>query len=155
MDGMHGTQSDHAHLDLLLLDIWLCAFWHITQKLCRAQCWIKSILTFTLSRPHSLTFIYYYNRQQNELRHFALNWAFYILLTSTRGSIAFPPSSPPCNVVPMFKLPTENSKHPNFERRGQRRGANSFVLWTYPIWVQCLNYFVAHCSYRVTRMMKL
>ena len=46
----------------------------------------------------------------------------------------------------MFELPTENNKHPNFERRGQGRGADSFVSWIYPIWVQCLNNFVADCS---------
>jgi len=28
------------------------------------------------------------------------------------------PSSSPCNVVPLFKLPVENNKHPNFELRG-------------------------------------
>ena len=53
-----------------------------------------------------------------------------------------PPFSP-CNVVPMFELPIENNKHPNFEWRGQGRGVNSFVLWGCPIWLQCLNNFVA------------
>ena len=28
----------------------------------------------------------------------------------------------------MFELPIENNKHPNFEWRGQGRGADSFVL---------------------------
>ena len=37
------------------------------------------------------------------------------LLTSRRGKKAFPPPSPPCNVVPLFELPVENNKHPNFE----------------------------------------
>ena len=46
----------------------------------------------------------------------------------------------------MFELPIENNKHPNFEWRGQRRGADSVVLQGYPIWVQCLNNFVADCS---------
>ena len=69
-----------------------------------------------------------YNRQQNELRHFALNWASYVLLTSKGGKIAFPPPSSPRNVVLMFKPSTENKKHPNFEWRGQGRGADSFVL---------------------------
>ena len=71
---------------------------------------------------------------------------FNVLLTSKGVNIAFPPPSPPCNyVVPKFKLPTENNKHPNFERRGQGNGADSFVLWFYPIWVQCLNNFVTDC----------
>ena len=35
---------------------------------------------------------------QNELRHFALNWVFYILLTSKGRNIAPPPPSPPCNL---------------------------------------------------------
>ena len=65
-----------------------------------------------------------YNRQQNELRHFALDQGFfYILLTSKGGNIAFPPPSPPCNAVLMFKLPIQDNKHPNFEWRGQGRGA--------------------------------
>ena len=43
---------------------------------------------------------------------------FDVLLTSKGGNIAFLPPSSPCNVVPMFELPIENSKHPNFEWRG-------------------------------------
>ena len=50
--------------------------------------------------------------QQNELRHFTLNWIFYVLLTSKGGNIAFPPPSPPCNAVPMFELPIENENTP-------------------------------------------
>ena len=38
-----------------------------------------------------------------------------------------PPPSPPCNVVPLFELPLENKKHPNFEWRGQGRGVDSYV----------------------------
>ena len=55
-----------------------------------------------------------YNRRQNVLR-------IYLFL----------PWSLPCNVVPMFELPIENNKHPNFELREQRRGVDSFVLWGY------------------------
>ena len=88
-----------------------------------------------------------YNRRQNELRHFPkTGFFFYVLLTSKGGNIAFPPPSPPCNVVPMFKLPIENNKHPNFECRGHGRGADSFVLQSYPICV--LNNFVADCLNR-------
>ena len=71
-----------------------------------------------------------YNRRQNVLR-------IYLFL----------PWSPPCNVVPMFELPIENNKHPNFELREQRRGVDSFVLWGYRLWALCLNYFVADCRY--------
>ena len=63
-----------------------------------------------------------YNRRQNELRHFALNGLFDVFRTSKGEKITFPPPSPPCNVVPLFELPLENKKHPNFEWRGQRRG---------------------------------
>ena len=52
-----------------------------------------------------------YNRRQNELRHFALElgfFAFYWLQKEKK--IAFPPPSPPCNVLPMFELPTEKKK---------------------------------------------
>ena len=70
---------------------------------------------------------------------------FYVLLTSKGENIAFPPPSPPCNVVPLLELPTENNKHPNFEWRGQGKGVDSFVLWSYPIREQSLNNFVADC----------
>ena len=65
---------------------------------------------------------------------------FFLHLINSKGrKYNFPPPSPPCNVVPLFWLPIENSKHPNFEWRGQRRGTDSFGLRCYPIWVQCLN----------------
>ena len=86
-----------------------------------------------------------YNRRQNELRHFAQNWAFLRFINFKRRKYSFPPPSPPCNVVPLFQLPIENNKHPNFEWRGQGRGADSFVLRSYPICIQCLNNFVADC----------
>ena len=67
------------------------------------------------------------NRRQNELRHFALNGLFDVFRTSKGEKITFPPPSPPCNVVPLFELPLENKKHPNFEWRGQGRGVDSYV----------------------------
>ena len=61
---------------------------------------------------------YSYNRQKNELRHIALKGLFNVFLTSKREKIALsPPPSPPYNVVPLFELPLENNKHPNFEWR--------------------------------------
>ena len=39
-------------------------------------------------------------------------------MTSKGENKAFPPPSPPCNVVPLFELPIESNKHPNFECRG-------------------------------------
>ena len=47
--------------------------------------------------------------------------AFFDILLTLKGEDkdkTFPPSPPPCNVVPMFALPVENNKHPNFEWRG-------------------------------------
>ena len=67
------------------------------------------------------------NWRQNELRHFALNGLFDVFRTLEGQEIAFPPPSPPCNVVPLFELPLENKKHPNFEWRGQGRGVDSYV----------------------------
>ena len=61
------------------------------------------------------------------MRHFALNGLFDVFRTSKGEKIAFPPPFPPCNVVPLFELPLENKKHPNFEWRGQGRGVNSYV----------------------------
>ena len=71
------------------------------------------------------------------------------LLTYKGENKAFPPPSPPCNVVLQFELPTENNKHPNFEWRGCWRDVDSFVLCSYPIWVWCLNNFVTECSYSI------
>ena len=51
-------------------------------------------------------------------RHFTLKGLFDVFLTSKEENIAFPPPSPPCNVVRLFKLPLENNKHPNFKWRG-------------------------------------
>ena len=56
---------------------------------------------------------------KNKLRHFVLKGHF---------DVAFPPSYLPYNVVPLFELPLENNKHPNFEWRGQGRGVDSFVI---------------------------
>ena len=66
--------------------------------------------------------------QQNYLSHFALKGLSDVLLTSKAENKAFPPPSPPCNVLRMFKLPIENKKHPNFEWRGDGRGVDSLVL---------------------------
>ena len=43
-----------------------------------------------------------YNRRQNELRHFAQNWAFLRFINFKGRKYSFPPPSPPCNVVPLF-----------------------------------------------------
>ena len=80
------------------------------------------------------------NRRKNELRYFALNGLFDVFRTSKREKIAFPPLSPPCNVVQLFELPLENKKHPNFEWRGQGSGVDSYVS---EVTLQCLHNFVA------------
>ena len=54
-------------------------------------------------------------------------WTFWRFPDFKRGKDEFPPPSPPCNVVPLFELPLENKKHPNFEWRGQGRGVDSYV----------------------------
>ena len=63
-----------------------------------------------------------YNRRQNQLRHFALNWAFLRSTDFKREKYSFFSPIPPSNVVPLYELPIENNKHPNFEWRGQGRG---------------------------------
>ena len=55
------------------------------------------------------------------------------LLTSKEENKAFPPPSPPCNDVPLFKLPIENHKQLSFEWREGGRGVDSFVPRSYPI----------------------
>ena len=66
--------------------------------------------------------------QQNYLSQFALKGFSDVLLTSKVKNKGFSPPSPPCNVVWMFKLPTENNKHRNFEWSGEEKGVDSFVL---------------------------
>ena len=120
----------------------------------KGNSWLKHATRSLIGSSTSLGYIlqkfyHIHNRWQNELRRFTLKGLFDIFLTSKEENIAFPPPSAPCNVVPLFKLPLENNKHPNFEWRGQGRGVHGFlinVLWSYPIWVQCLNNFVANCS---------
>ena len=55
------------------------------------------------------------NRRQNLLRHFVLKGLSDVFLTSKGENEALPPPSPQSNVVPLFELPIENNKHPNFE----------------------------------------
>ena len=72
--------------------------------------------------------------------------AFWCFTDFQRENKVFPPPSPPCNVVSLvlLRLPIENNKHPNLEWRGE--GCGFFCpLCIYPIWVQCLNNFVADC----------
>ena len=78
------------------------------------------------------------NQWQNELRHFALNWAF--LLTHPLHAVLCRCSS--------YLQKTTNTPTLNGMGGGgvHRRGVDSFVLWSYPIWVQCLNYFVSDCG---------
>ena len=75
--------------------------------------------------------------------------AFWHFTDFKRGKYSFSSPSPPFNAVLLFKLPLENNKHPNFEWGGAGWGVDAFVLWSYLIWVQCLNNFVADCR-RVT-----
>ena len=73
-------------------------------------------------------------------------WTFWCFPDFKRGKASFLSPIPSCNVVPLFELPLKNKKHPNVEWRGQGRGVDSYVLWSYPIWVQSPNNFVASLS---------
>ena len=84
-----------------------------------------------------------YNQRQNELIHFALNWAFSCCIDFKRRKYSF--SSP----IPSVQCCATNTPTPQLwmEWGGEGRGAGCFVLWSYPIWVQCLNNFVADCRF--------
>ena len=88
-----------------------------------------------------------YNQWQNGLRHFALKWAFLRFTDFKRGKYSLSSPIPFIQCCAMFELPRENNKHANFEWRGPGRGVDSFVLWSYSIWVQCLNIFVTDCRH--------
>ena len=64
-----------------------------------------------------------------------------VLPTSKQENKAFPSPSPPHNVVPLYELHVETNKHPNSEWREGGWDVDCFVLWSHPIWVQCLNNF--------------
>ena len=44
---------------------------------------------------------------------------------------------------------------PQLWMEGRGKGVDSFVLWSYPIWVQCLNNFVAICRLKITWVSKV
>ena len=73
-----------------------------------------------------------YNRRQNELRHFALELGFFTFYWFQKEKkIAFLPPSPPCNVLPMFELPTEkNNWTPQFWMEGIGEGCGLFCSVT-------------------------
>ena len=57
--------------------------------------------------------------RQNELRHLALNCVF-LRFTDFKGwKYSFSSPIPSMQLLPLFELPIENNKHPNFEWRGQ------------------------------------
>ena len=91
-----------------------------------------------------------YNRQQNELRHFALK-ALFDIFSDVEGENNYsfpPPPIPSMQCCAAVRATFRNNKPPNFEWRRQGRGVDSFVLWSYPIWVQCLNNLSAIVGWR-------
>ena len=71
-----------------------------------------------------------YNRQQNELRHFALK-ALFDIFSDVEGENNYsfpPPPSPPCNVVPLFELPLEITNPPTLN--GGDRGGVWILLFS-------------------------
>ena len=86
---------------------------------------------------------------QSKLRHIALKGLSVVLPTSKGEIKAFPPPFPPCNVVLLFELLVENSKHTSFEWRGGEGKGVQFVLFSevalFEYW--CLNIFVANYTY--------
>ena len=94
------------------------------------------------------------NRRQNELRHFSQNWAFLGSTNFKRRKYSFCSPIPSMQCCADVRLPIENNRHPNFEWRGQGTGADSFVLQTYPVWIQCLNNFVADWRWKLAAVKK-
>ena len=72
----------------------------------KASWWLESGLNMGPQYPSdnssALTARLSYNRRQNELRHFAQNWAFLRFINFKRKKYSFPPPSAPCNVVSLF-----------------------------------------------------
>ena len=94
--------------------------------------------TLICDKPEIKTKTYTRNQRQNELRHFALNWTFLRFTDFKRRKYSF--FSPIPSMQCCADVPATYKRHPNFEwegRGGHGRGVDSFVLLSYPIWVQC------------------
>ena len=63
-------------------------------------------------------------------------------------SFSPPPPIPSMQCCAAVRATFRNNKPPNFEWRRQGRGVDYFVLWSYPIWVQCLNDLSAIVGWR-------
>ena len=96
------------------------------------------------------------NRQQNKSRHFPLNWAVFISLSSkggnTRGggeggvySFSSPIPSMQCCATVRATYRKQQTPQLWMDSTAQGRGVDYFVPWSYPIWEQRLNNFVANC----------
>ena len=93
---------------------------YITQQLIATERKVETFLKKVLIHFLHLTVQFFafgplgrnHNRRQNFLRHFALRGPSDVLQTSKGENKVFPPPSPPCNVVLLFKLPVENNKIP-------------------------------------------
>ena len=84
------------------------------------------------------------NQRQNELRHFSRNWAFLPFTDLKRGEYSFSSPIQCCAAVWATYRKQQTTRTLNGGSGG--RGVDSFVLWSYPIWIQCLNNFVTNCS---------
>ena len=105
---------------------------------------VRDINFIIFSRAHEASFSYsvthialtchlQYYWKQRELRHSALNWDFfYVLLTSKRGNIAFPPPVPYIQCSTAVQVTYRKQKHPNFEWRGQGEGCGCFCSLKLP-----------------------
>ena len=80
-----------------------------------------------------------YNWRQNELRHFTLNWAFCMLYWLQKEEIQLFLPHPLHASCADVCATNRKQQTPQLWMEGQGRGVDFFVLWSYPIWVQCLN----------------
>ena len=76
-----------------------------------------------------------YNRRQNKLRH----WL-------QKGKYSFSSLIPSMQCCAAVRATYRKQQTPQIWMEGEGVGVDSFVLWRYPIWVQCLNNFVADYS---------
>ena len=95
---------------------------------------VRDINFIIFSRAHEASFSYsvthialtchlQYYWQQRELRHSALNWDFfYVLLTSKRGNIAFPPPIPYIKCSAAVQVTYRKQKTPQLWMEGTRGG---------------------------------
>ena len=70
--------------------------------------------------------------------------AFCCFTDFKRGKLIFSSPIPSMQCCAAVRATYRKQQTPQLWMEGRGRGVDSFVLWSYPVWAQCLNNFVAN-----------